>query len=129
MESLEKYKKVVDHLILKINGKFSNITFLTIDELLKDGINLKSVWWELAKIYDYNYSESKKVEKELEKLSEEDYDEWGYKFDDEASDLRGMVEWKIMSLQSLIDYLETMVDKADEESILTHFKDIKTIDI
>jgi hypothetical protein len=34
MEILDEYKKVVELLISKINGKYSIVTFLTIDEIL-----------------------------------------------------------------------------------------------
>ena len=52
MDSFEKYKKTVNTLVSKINGKFSNITFLTIDEILKEEINLRPIWWELSKMDD-----------------------------------------------------------------------------
>ena len=36
MESLERYKKLTQSLISKINNKFSMVTFLTIDEIIRD---------------------------------------------------------------------------------------------
>jgi hypothetical protein len=36
MESLEQYKKLTQSLTSKLNGIFSNLTFLTIDEIIKE---------------------------------------------------------------------------------------------
>ena len=106
MDSLERYKKLTQSLISKINNKFSIVTFLTIDEIIKDEINLDSIWWELSKIYDIVWAQHKIIQKELENLSEEDYDDWGYKIEDEIDDIRSLIDWKVMSAQSLIDNLK-----------------------
>ena len=129
MESLDKYKILGDSLISKINNKFSIITFLTIDEIIKDEIDLRSIWWELSEINDTVWAQHKIIQKELENLSEEDYDEWGYEIENEIDDIRNKVDWKVMSAQSLIDGLGKIRDLEEEDEILKRFKDIKPIDI
>ena len=129
MGILDEYKKVVELLISKINGKYSIVTFLTIDEILKDGINLKSIWWELSRMNDFNRKQYNKLGRELEKLSEEEYDDWGYGIQDKADNLNNLVDYKIMSLQSLIDVLENLKDLEDDEEISNYFQDIKPMDI
>lgn len=129
MESLERYKKLTQSLISKINNKFSTVTFLTIDELIKDEIDLRSIWWELSKINDTVWAQHKLIQTELENLSEEDYDDWGYEIENEIDDIKNKIDWKIMSLQSLIDGLEKIKDLEEEDEILKRFKDIKPIDI
>ena len=129
MEILDEYKKVVELLISKINGKYSIVTFLTIDEILKDEVNLKSIWWELSRMNDSNRKQYNKLGGELERLSEEEYDDWGYRVQDEADDLNNLVDYKIMSLQSLIDVLENVKDLEDDGEILNYFQDIKPMDI
>ena len=129
MESLERYKKLTQSLISKINNKFSTVTFLTIDELIRGEIDLRSIWWELSKINDTVWSQHKLIQTDLENLSEEDYDDWGYKIEDEIDDIKNKIDWKIMSLQSLIDGLEKIKNLEEEDEILKRFKDIKPIDI
>jgi|TARA_R110000772_G_scaffold191175_1_gene302121 hypothetical protein len=129
MESLDRYKKLTQSLISKINNRFSIITFLTIDEIIKDEIDLRSIWWELAEINDTVWAQHKIIQKELENLSEEDYDEWGYEIENEVDDIRNKVDWKVMSAQSLIDGLGKIRDLEEEDEILKRFKDIKPIDI
>jgi len=129
MESLERYKKLTQSLISKINNKFSTVTFLTIDELIRDEIDLRSIWWELSKINDTVWSQHKLIQTDLENLSEEDYDDWGYEIENEIDDIKNKIDWKIMSLQSLIDGLEKIKDLEEEDEILKRFKDIKPIDI
>ena len=129
MESLERYKKLTQSLISKINNKFSIVTFLTIDELIRGEIDLRSIWWELSKINDTVWSQHRLIQTDLENLSEEDYDDWGYKIQDEIDDIKNKIDWKIMSLQSLIDGLEKIKDLEEEDEILKRFKDIKPIDI
>lgn len=129
MESLDRYKKLTQSLISKINNKFSILTFLTIDEIIKDEIDLRSIWWELAEINDTVWAQHKIIQKELENLSEEDYDEWGYEIENEIDDIRNKVDWKVMSAQSLIDGLGKIRDLEEEDEILKRFKDIKPIDI
>lgn len=129
MESLNRYKKLTQSLISKINNKFSILTFLTIDEIIKDEIDLRSIWWELSEINDTVWAQHKIIQKELENLSEEDYDEWGYEIENEVDDIRNKVDWKVMSAQSLIDGLGKIRDLEEEDEILKRFKDIKPIDI
>ena len=129
MESLDRYKKLTQSLISKINNKFSILTFLTIDEIIRDEIDLRSIWWELAEINDTVWAQHKIIQTELENLSEEDYDEWGYEIENEVDDIRNKVDWKVMSTQSLIDGLGKIRDLEEEDEILKRFKDIKPIDI
>lgn len=129
MESLDKYKIIGDSLISKINNKFSIITFLTIDEIIKDEIDLRPIWWELAKMNDTIYKAHKVVEKELENLSEEDYDEWGYEIENEIDGIKNKIEWKVMSLQTLLDGLDKLKDMEEEYEILKRFRDIKPLEM
>lgn len=129
MESLKRYKKLTQSLISKINNKFSMVTFLTIDEIIRDEVDLRSIWWELAKMNDTLNAEHKIVQKELDKLSEEDYDDWGYEIENEIDDIKNKIDWKVMSLQSLLDTLEKIISLEEDEETLKYFKDIKKIDI
>lgn len=129
MKSLERYKKLTQSLISKINNKFSTVTFLTIDELIRDEIDLRSIWWELSEINDTVWAQHKIIQTDLENLSEEDYDDWGYKIENEIDDIKNKIDWKIMSLQSLIDGLEKIKDLEEEDEILKRFKDIKPIEL
>lgn len=129
MESLEQYKKLSQNIISKINNKFSTVTFLTIDEIIKEEIDLRSVWWELSKMQDVINNKHKVIQQELNKLPEEDYDDWGYEIEDEIDDIRHMIDWKVMSLQSLLDTLEKIVSLEEEDEILKHFQDIKPMEI
>jgi len=129
MESLERYKKLTQSLISKINNKFSMVTFLTIDEIIRDEVDLRSISWELSEINDTVWAQHKLIQMELENLSEEDYDDWGYEIENEIDDIRNMIDWKVMSLQSLIDTLEKIVSLEEDEEILKYFKDIKKIEI
>ena len=81
MESLEQYKKLTQKIISKINNRFSTVTFLTVDEIIKEEIDLRSIWWELAKMLDVINAKHKMIQQELKSLSEEDYDDWGYKIE------------------------------------------------
>ena len=129
MESLEQYKKLAQKIISKINSKFSTVTFLTVDEIIKEEIDLRSIWWELANMMDVINDKHRKIQKELESLSEEEYDDWGYKVEGEMDDLRHIIDWKVMSLQSLLDTLEKIVSLEEEEEVLKHFKDVKSIEL
>ena len=129
MESLEQYKKLTQKIISKINNRFSTVTFLTVDEIIKEEIDLRSIWWELAEMLDVINVEHEMVQQELESLSEEDYDTWGYKIEDEIDDLRNKIDWKVMSLQSLLDTLEKIVSLEEDEEILKYFDDVKPIEI
>ena len=129
MKSLERYKKLTQSLISKINNKFSIVTFLTIDEIIRDEIDLRSIWWELSEINDTVWAQNKLIQTELENLSEEDYDDWGYKIQDEIDDIKNKIDWKVMSLQSLIDGLGKIKDLEEEDEILKRFKDIKPIEL
>tara|TARA_R110002153_G_scaffold265927_1_gene428902 strand:- start:626 stop:1015 length:390 start_codon:yes stop_codon:yes gene_type:complete len=129
MKSLKRYKKLTQSLISKINNKFSIVTFLTIDEIIRDEIDLRSIWWELSEINDTVWAQNKLIQTELENLSEEDYDDWGYKIQDEIDDIKNKIDWKVMSLQSLIDGLGKIKDLEEEDEILKRFKDIKPIEL
>lgn len=129
MESLKRYKKLTQSLVSKINNKFSTVTFLTIDELIRDEIDLRSIWWELSEINDTVWAQHKLIQKDLENLSEEDYDNWGYKIENEIDDIKNKIDWKVMSLQSLIDGLGKIKDLEEEDEILKRFKDIKPMEI
>ena len=129
MESLEQYKKLAQKIISKINNRFSTVTFLTVDEIIKEEIDLRSIWWELAEMLDVINVEHEMVQQELESLSEEDYDTWGYKIEDEIDDLRNKIDWKVMSLQSLLDTLEKIVLLEEDEEVLKYFDDLKPINL
>lgn len=129
MESLERYKKLAQSLTSKLNGIFSNLTFLTVDEIIKEEVDLRSTWWEVSRITEISDNERKKVIKELERLSEEDYDNWGYKIEDEVDELNRKIDWKGMSIQSLLDTMEKLVYLEEEDEILKHFQDIKPINL
>jgi len=129
MESLEQYKKLTQKIISKINNRFSTVTFLTVDEIIKEEIDLRSIWWELAEMLDVINVEHEMVQQELESLSEEDYDTWGYKIEDEIDDLRNKIDWKVMSLQSLLDTLEKIVLLEEDEEVLKYFDDLKPINL
>ena len=129
MESLEQYKKLTQKIISKINNRFSTVTFLTVDEIIKEEIDLRSIWWELAKMLDAINAKHKTIQQELESLSEEDYDDWGYKIEDEIDDLRHKIDWKVMSLQSLLDTLEKIVLLEEDEEVLKYFDDLKPINL
>lgn len=129
MESLEQYKKLTQKIISKINNRFSTVTFLTVDEIIKEEVDLRSIWWELAEMLDVINVEHEMVQQELESLSEEDYDTWGYKIEDEIDDLRNKIDWKVMSLQSLLDTLEKIVLLEEDEEVLKYFDDLKPINL
>ena len=129
MKSLEQYKKLVQKIISKINNRFSTVTFLTVDEIIKEEIDLRSIWWELANMMDVINDKHKTIQQELESLSEEDYDDWGYKIEDEIDDLRHKIDWKVMSLQSLLDTLEKIVSLEEDEEVLKYFGDVKPIEL
>jgi U3 small nucleolar ribonucleoprotein component len=129
MKSLEQYKKLVQKIISKINNRFSTVTFLTVDEIIKEEIDLRSIWWELANMMDVINDKHKTIQQELESLSEEEYDDWGYKIEDEIDDLRHKIDWKVMSLQSLLDTLEKIVSLEEDEEVLKYFSDVKPIEL
>ena len=129
MESLKQYKKLTQKIISKINNRFSTVTFLTVDEIIKEEIDLRSIWWELANMMDVINDKHKTIQQELESLSEEEYDDWGYKIEDEIDDLRHKIDWKVMSLQSLLDTLEKIVSLEEDEEVLKYFSDVKPIEL
>jgi len=124
-----EFTKFILDLNNKINGVYSNLTFTTIDEIIKDEVNLKSLWWELSRMNDELWSEFKKLSKLIDEMDEELYDEYGYRYSDEMDDMKSKVEWKIMSVQSLIDKLEEFDDLVEENDLLKRFSDIKQIEI
>ncbi len=124
-----QFTKFILDLNNKINGVYSNLTFTTIDEIIKDEVNLKSLWWELSRMNDELWSKFKKLSKLIDEMDEELYDEYGYRYSDEMDDMKSKVEWKIMSVQSLIDKLEEFDDLVEENDLLKRFSDIKQIEI
>ncbi len=124
-----QFTKFILDLNNKINGVYSNLTFTTIDEIIKDEVDLKSLWWELSRMNDMLWTEFKKLSKIFEEMDEELYDEYGYKYADEMDDMKSKIEWKIMSVQSLIDKLEEFDDLVEENDLLKRFGDIKQIEI
>jgi len=124
-----EFTKFILDLNNKINGVYSNLTFTTIDEIIKDEVNLKSLWWGLSRMNDELWSEFKKLSKLIDEMDEELYDEYGYRYSDEMDDMKSKVEWKIMSVQSLIDKLEEFDDLVEENDLLKRFSDIKQIEI
>tara|TARA_R100001510_G_C7642584_1_gene200164 strand:- start:584 stop:967 length:384 start_codon:yes stop_codon:yes gene_type:complete len=126
VEEVKKYRDFVEKEINKINNIYSTITFTTLDEIIKGEMDLNSIWWSLSKINDSSYEKRKSVEKKLNKLSDEDFDTWGYKLQNEVDDLHNLLDWKIMTLQGLLDNLGSFVDY---EGIEKYFKDVKQIDI
>ena len=124
-----QFTKFILDLNNKINGVYSNLTFTTIDEIIKDEVDLKSLWWELSRMNDMLWTEFKKLSKVFDEMDEELYDEYGYKYADEMDDMKSKIEWKIMSVQSLIDKLEEFDDLVEENDLLKRFSDIKQIEI
>ena len=124
-----QFTKFILDLNNKINGVCSNLTFTTIDEIIKDEVDLKSLWWELSRMNDMLWTEFKKLSKVFDEMDEELYDEYGYKYADEMDDMKSKIEWKIMSVQSLIDKLEEFDDLVEENDLLKRFSDIKQIEI
>lgn len=124
-----KFTKFILDLNNKINGIYSNLTFTTIDEIIKDEVDLKSLWWELSRMNDELWSEFKKLSKVFNEMDEELYDDYGYQYDGEVDDMKSKIEWKIMSLQSLIDKLDEFDDLVEENDLLKRFSDIKQIEI
>ena len=126
VEEVKKYRDFVEKEINKINNIYSTIAFTTLDEIIKGEMDLNSIWWSLSKINDSSYEKRKSVEKKLNKLSDEDFDTWGYKLQNEVDDLHNLLDWKTMTLQGLLDNLGSFVDY---EGIEKYFKDVKQIDI
>lgn len=124
-----QFTKFILDLNNKINGVYSNLTFTTIDEIIKDEVDLKSLWWELSRMNDMLWTEFKKLSKMIDEMDEELYDDYGYRYSDEMDDMKSKVEWKIMSVQSLIDKLEEFDDLVEENDLLKRFSDIKQIEI
>ncbi len=124
-----EFTKFILDLNNKINGVYSNLTFTTIDEIIKDEVDLKSLWWELSRMNDKLWSEFKKLSKLMDEMDEELYDEYGYRYSDEMDDMKSKIEWKIISIQSLIDKLEEFDDLVEENDLLKRFSDIKQIEI
>ena len=75
---------------------------------------------------DNSYKKRKFIEKKLNTLSEEDFDSWGYKLQNEIDDLHSLLDWKTMTLQGLLDNLTNVVDY---EGIEKYFRDVKQMDI
>ena len=124
-----EFTKFILDLNNKINGIYSNLTFTTIDEIIKDEVDLKSSWWELSRMNDGLWTEFKKISKLVDEMDEDLYDEYGYRYSNEIDEMKSKIEWKIMSLQSLIDKLEEFDDLVEENDLLKRFSDIKQIEI
>jgi restriction endonuclease len=90
IEEVKKYRDFVENAIKEINNKYNTVVFTTIDEILKGEIDTNSIWWSLSKINDSSYKRRKVIEKKLNSLSEEDYDEWGYEIQDEVDSLHSL---------------------------------------
>ena len=73
--------------------------------------------------------ESRGGTSQLENISEEEFDDFGYEIEVEVDDTKRFVENKITSLQSLIDYLERIVELEEEEDLVKYFSDIKQINL
>ena len=127
--SLNSYKNTINHIIKKINSIYGIITFTTIDEILKNEIDLRTIYWQIEKLYDEQWASYKIIESQLENLSEEDFDDFGYEIEVEVDDTKRLVENKITSLQSLIDYLEKIEELEEEEDLVKYFSDIKQINL
>jgi len=126
VEEVKKYGDFIEKEINKINNIYSTIVFTTVDEIIKEEMDLKSIWWSLSKINDDSYKRRKFIEKKLNNLSEEDFDSWGYKLQNEIDDLHSLLDWKTMTLQGLLDNLTNVVDY---EGIEKYFRDVKQMDI
>jgi len=126
VEEVKKYGDFIEKEINKINNIYSTIVFTTVDEIIKEEMDLKSIWWLLSKINDDSYKRRKFIEKKLNNLSEEDFDSWGYKLQNEIDDLHSLLDWKTMTLQGLLDNLTNVVDY---EGIEKYFRDVKQMDI
>jgi len=127
--SLNSYKNTINHIIKKINSIYGIVTFTTIDEILKNEIDLRTIYWQIEKLYDEQWASYKIIESQLENLSEEDFDDFGYEIEVEVDDTKRLVENKITSLQSLIDYLEKIEELEEEEDLVKYFSDIKQINL
>ena len=75
------------------------------------------------------WTEFKKISKLVDEMDEDLYDEYGYRYSNEIDEMKSKIEWKIMSLQSLIDKLEEFDDLVEENDLLKRFSDIKQIEI
>jgi hypothetical protein len=126
VEEVKKYRGFIEKEINKINNIYNTIIFTTIDEIIKEEMDLNSIWWSLSRINDSSYKKRKVIEKGLNKLSDEDFDTWGYKLQDEIDDLHSLLDWKTMTLQGLLDNLKGLTD---EGLINKYFKDVKQMDI
>lgn len=127
--SLDSYKNTINHIIKKINSIYSIVTFTTIDEILKNEIDLRTIHWQVDELYDKQWASYKNIELQLENISEEEFDDFGYEIEAEVDDTKRFVENKITSLQSLIDYLERIEELEEEEGLVKYFSDIKQINL
>ena len=127
--SLDNYKNTISHIIKKINSIYSIVTFTTIDEILKNEIDLRAIYWQIDELYDKQWASYKIIESQLENISEEEFDDFGYEIEVEVDDTKRFVENKITSLQSLIDYLERIEELEEEEDLVKYFSDIKQINL
>lgn len=125
VEEVKKYRDFVENAIKEINNKYNTVVFTTIDEIIKGEMDTNSIWWSLSKITDSSYKRRKVIEKKLNSLSEEDYDNWGYELQDEVDSLHNSLDWKVMTLQGLLDNLKVF----DDDDVKKYFKDVKSIEL
>jgi len=126
---LEEYKSFIENLVKKINSIYSNLTFTTIDEILKNEIDLNKLYWAVSDLNDSNWAKYQIIQSNIESMGDDWYDEYGYEIESELGDLKNYAEDKIMALQSLINYLDDLENLNEEEDILNNFNDIKQINI
>ena len=127
--SLNNYKNKINHIIKKINSIYSIVTFTTIDEILKNEIDLRAIYRQIDGLYDKQWAYYKIIESQLENISEEEFDDFGYEIEVEVDDAKRFVENKITSLQNLVDYLERIEELEEEEDLVKYFSDIKQINL
>ena len=121
MHSIKKYRLQSKTLIYGLDKIFDKVNSLNVNQIITQEVDLNSIWWEVNKIIDISNNGLRKITKELNELSEEEYDDWGYKIQDEADELNNTIDWKGMSIQSLLDGLGRLSDMAEEENLFKYF--------
>ena len=121
MHSIKKYRLQSKTLIYGLDKIFDKVNSLNVNQIITQEVDLNSIWWEVNKIIDISNNGLRKITKELNELSEEEYEDWGYKIQDEADELNHTIDWKGMSIQSLLDGLGRLSDLAEEENLFKYF--------
>ena len=121
MHSIKKYRLQSKTLIYGLDKIFDEVNSLNVNKIITQEVDLNSIWWEVSKIIDISNNGLRKITKELNELSEEEYEDWGYKIQDEADELNNTIDWKGMSIQSLLDGLGRLSDMAEEENLFKYF--------